>query len=274
MAELGRNNVWLSTKIKMMMNRKIILFCSVLVILVSCNKKKFFDGPDAYSDDFENYLHADSMIDGNDEQWSYFQKSYAGNAVNVDTVIVHSGNQSIKCEAAAFTEEGGASKASFTKQHMAFYEGEIVSVEAWYYIEGTADADWFFIMDLEEQAAIGAGPGMRLAVVDSALVIEHKYLEPNIYQPDGEEVLVPRNTWFHVRFETLLSQKKKGNVKVWQNDTLIIEAYNHVSLPSDILYFQQGTKGMYTSIEFGATANSAPVPIVIYVDDISIKVQE
>jgi hypothetical protein len=246
----------------------------MLFFSAACNKEKYFDGPDTYADDFESYNSADSMIDGNDTHWSYFQKTYEGNSVMIDSIITHTGNRSVRCQTAAFTEEGGASKASFTKQHMAFYEGEVVSAEAWYYIEGTVDADWIFIMDLEEQAVIGAGPGMRLAVVDSAIVLEHKYLEPNIYQAEGEELIVPRNAWFHIRFETLLSQKKKGYVKVWQNDTLILEEYNHVSLPSDILYFQQGTKGMYTSIEFGATASAAPVPMVIYVDDISIKVLE
>ena len=252
------------------MRRPVALF--VLAFLTGCAKEKYYDGPDNYSDGFENYTHSDSMIDGDNVYWSYFQRTYDGNSVSIDSVIVHGGGQSVKCMSAAMTEEKGASKASFTKQKMAFYEGELISAEAWYYIEGTADADWVFIMDLEEQAAIGAGPGMRLALVDNILRVEHKYNEPDITQPAGQEVLVPRNEWFHVRFETLLSQKDEGYVKLWQNGILVIEEYNSVTLPSDILYSLQGTKGMYTSIEFGITASAAPVPMTIYVDDVSIEV--
>lgn len=251
---------------------KPVLLTSLMFLFFGCDKTKYFDGPDTYSDNFETYANADSMLDGNDEHWSYFQKTYDGNSVSIDTLVVHSGNQSVKSTAAARGTDGSASKASFAKQKMAFYEGETVSLEAWYYIEGTADADWLFIMDLEEQAAIGAGPGMRLAIVDSALVVEHKYLEQDFYQTGSTKVIVPRNQWFHVRFETLLSQKDKGYVKVFQDGVLVIEGYNTATLPKDILYFQQGTKGMYTSIEFGVTANSADSPMTVYVDDIAVSI--
>ena len=154
---------------------------------------------------------------------------------------------------------------------MAFYEGDIVHVEMWYYIEGTQNAEWLFLFDIEEQAAIGAGPGIRLAMVEDEIVVEHKYFNPNIFQIEGSEKKVPRNEWFKITFEAELSQKEKGYIKVWQNDTLIIEQQNWRTLPKDALYFQQGTKGMYSSIEFGLTANSKDNPLIIYLDDVSIK---
>ena len=127
------------------------------------------------------------------------------------------------------------------------------------------------MMDLEEQAPIGAGPGMRLALVEDALLVEHKYLNPNITQPEGQEVLFPRNQWVKVTFETLLSQKKEGYVKIWQDDVLLIEQYEWNTLPKDILYFQQGTRGGYSSVEFGLTANTQDNPMTLYVDDITIQ---
>jgi putative lipoic acid-binding regulatory protein len=39
-----------------------------------------------------------------------------------------------------------------------------------------------------------------------------------------------------------------------------------------VLYFQQGTKGMYNSIEIGITANSAESTAVVWVDDFEISV--
>ncbi|MGL4598607.1 MAG: heparin lyase I family protein [Bacteroidia bacterium] len=238
-------------------------------ILLSCNKKKIFDGPNAYADGFEHYSVIDSLIDGDDVRWSYFQNTFAGNVSAIDSSRSHSGIKSVRCFAEKSTAADGASKCSFTKQKMAFWENEIMVVEAWYFIEGTDKADWLFLMDLEEQANIGAGPGMRLALVDDKIRVEHKYNNPDILQ-SGDEILLPRNQWVHLKFETKLHQKKKGYVRVWQDDVLIIEQDNWNTLPRDLLYFQQGTKGMYSSVEFGITANSRDNDLVLFVDDVRI----
>jgi hypothetical protein len=114
---------------------------------------------------------------------------------------------------------------------------------------------------------------MRLAMVDNAIRVEHKFLNPDIIQPEGQEVLFPRNQWVQLTFETKLSQKKDGYVKIYQDNQLIIEQYNWKTLPTDLLYFQQGTKGMYSSIEFGITANSFDNDMVLYVDDVEAYVK-
>lgn len=69
-------------------------------------------------------------------------------------------------------------------------------------------------------------------------------------------------------------KKKEGTVKVWQDDILILEQYNWQTLPVDILYIIQGTKGMYSQIEFGVTANSSDNPTTVYVDDIDVRIIE
>jgi hypothetical protein len=250
--------------------RKVI-FISAISLLFACNKEKYFGGPNTFADDFESYQSIDSAVGYENVYWSFFQRTIDGNGSVIDTLQAHSGNKSLKFFAAA-SNESEVSKSSISKQKMAFYEGDIVHVEMWYYIEGTESAEWLFLFDIEEQAAIGAGPGMRLAIENNQLVVEHKYLNPNIYQTEGLEKTIPRNEWFKITYEAELSQKEKGYVKVWQNDTLIIEQYNWMTLPKDILYAQQGTKGMYSSIEFGLTANSKDNPMVIYLDDVSIKV--
>lgn len=251
---------------------KIVLhIVFVLLLLSSCNKEKYFDGPNNYQDDFESYQSTDDLFDGNDEQWSFSQNTRDNNEFSVSTAFAHSGSHSIRFIANP-TDDDGASKCAIVKQKMAFYEGETVRVEAWYYLLGNDELQWLFLMDLEEQAAIGAGPGIRVALVDNALAIEHKIPNPNLIQDASSVVEFPRNQWVKVTLEVKLSQKKKGYVKLYQNDTLIINQDKWRTLPRDILYFQQGTKGMYTSIEFGITANSFSNNAELYLDDVKCEV--
>jgi hypothetical protein len=112
---------------------------------------------------------------------------------------------------------------------------------------------------------------MRLANSDRALCVEHKYYTDDVYQADGTEIPLPRNQWFNLTMEVKLSQKKTGYVKVWQNSVQIISAENHRTLPKDFLYSQQGTKGMYQSVEFGITANTKNSDVVLYVDDVVVE---
>ncbi|WP_070138489.1 heparin lyase I family protein [Crocinitomix algicola] len=246
--------------------KKALLF--VLVIsFFSCNKKEFFKGPNSYKDGFEDYNEIDEIIDGNDKYWSFFQNTLITNDILIDTTITHSGNRSVKFIGGK--TENGLSKASINKQNMAFWEGETVVVDFWLYLVGNDPAQWLFIFDLEEQTNIGAGPGMRLALVDGKLLLEHKYSNPNVEQK-GDGIPFPRNQWVNVRFETKLSQKKKGFVKVYQDGLLIINQEKWKTLPSDVLYSTQGTQGRYSQIEFGITANPSENDLIMYVDDISV----
>lgn len=253
------------------MKNSWLVFAVLVVAFSSCKKEKYFDGPDYYIDDFESYSIVDSLVDGDNLRWSFFQQTLESNDAEIDTVIFHSGSKSIRFNGTASDET--VSKSSIIKQKMAFYEGETVEIEMWYFIEGNDPLEWLFLFDLEENAAIGAGPGMRVALVNNQLRVEHKYNNPDILQKAGSELKVPRNNWFKLNFEAKLSQKEDGHVKVWQNDTLIIEQYNWVTLPSDFLYFQQGTKGMYTNVEFGVTANSSDNDAVVYLDDVIVNVK-
>ncbi|MFT6503533.1 MAG: hypothetical protein ACJASQ_003670 [Crocinitomicaceae bacterium] len=251
---------------------KLLIVILAAILLTGCNKKKFFDGPNTFSEDFESYSVIEDIVEGDDLLWSFFQQTYDENTITIDTNIYHSGGQSVRSYAIAPTGDG-TSKASINKQNMAFWSGETVQVDFWVYLEGNDPMDWLFIFDIEEQTAVGAGPGMRLAIVENKILLEHKYLNPNVLQL-GEGIEFPRDQWVNIRFEAKLSQKKKGWVKVWQDGTLIIDQDKWKTLPKDILYFQQGTKEMYSQIEFGATANSDDNDVVIYVDDIDVSIAE
>lgn len=248
--------------------RNLILIALALSTF-ACNKEDIFDGPNTYSDGFENYASVDETIDGDDQLWSFFQNTLESNDIQVDTTIVHGGNQSLKFIGAK--TDGALSKASINKQNMAFWDGETVSVSFWVYLVGNDPLQWLFLFDIEEQTAVGAGPGMRLALVDGKILLEHKYGNPNVAQ-DGAGLAFPRDQWVNIRFESKLSQKKKGYVKVYQDGVLIIDQNNWKTLPSDILYSTQGTQGRYSQIEFGVTANPSENDAILYLDDVSVEV--
>lgn len=248
---------------------KKLLACGILLLL-GCQKEAFFDGPNYFQDDFESYSILEELLLPDVELWSFTQLTRSENNITVDTSKAYSGSKSLKFVANR-SDEDGASKASIAKQNMAFWEGETVRLSAMYFIEGSKSLEWLFLMDLEEQTPIGAGPGMRLALVDNKLRVEHKYYVDDILQPEDIELEFPRNQWVELIWEVKLSQKKKGTVKLWQDGQLIIDSKNNKTLPSDILYFQQGTKGMYSSCEIGITANSKENDLTIWVDDIKFE---
>jgi hypothetical protein len=253
--------------------RKLLFIFFALELLAPACKKEVFDGPDRFSEDFEDVAHADSLFPAGDARWSLFQKTFPGNYFEIDTLNPHSGNRCLKFFAVKSPADG-VSKCSIAKQNMAFWEGETVRVEAWYYIEGTAAANWMFLLDLEEQAPVGAGPGMRIANIgaENNLVFESKFLNPTVEQFRSPKISFPRDQWVKLSVELKLAQNKKGSVRVWQDDVLIISKDDCKTLPKDFLYTMQGTLGRYSSVEFGLTANAKDNDMTLYVDDISIEV--
>jgi hypothetical protein len=252
------------------MKKKVLIILVGTMMVIGCKKEVYFDGPDFFQDGFESYSTVNDLLLPDDQLWSFTQLTRVGNQITIDTTKAHSGNKSLKFVAQRSDNEG-ASKSSIAKQNMAFWEGESVRVSAWYFIEGTSSLEWLFLMDLEEQTAIGAGPGMRLALVDNKLRVEHKFNEKDIIQPSGQEIDFPRNQWVEIVWEIKLSRNNKGAVRLWQNGQLIIESQNNTTLPKDFLYFQQGTKGMYSSCEVGITSNSKDNNLTIWADDIKFE---
>jgi hypothetical protein len=250
------------------MKKSLIIF-GTCVFLMGCNKHKWFDGPNFYTDDFESYSLPDDLLLSNDELWSYTQITKSNNYIAVDSSRAHTGTKSMKFYASQ--SDDVVSKCSLAKQNMAFWEGETLRMSGWFYIEDTQSLDWLFLMDMEEQTAIGAGPGMRLAMVENKLRIEYKFNEDDIVQPNGQEIGFPRNQWVEIVWEVKLSRKKKGSVRLWQDGQLLIESNSNRTLPKDILYFQQGTKGMYSSCEVGITANSKDNALTMWVDDVKFE---
>lgn len=169
-----------------------------------------------FQDDFESYSTLSDLLLADDQLWSFTQLTRGENNITIDTTKVHSGNKSLKF-VAKISDNEGASKSSIAKQNMAFWDGETVRMSVWYFIEGTNSLEWLFLMDLEEQTAIGAGPGIRLALVDNKLRVEYKFNEKDITQPTGQEIDFPRNQWVELIWEvnSLKKQRFSSSLAKW-----------------------------------------------------------
>ena len=256
MAKLGSSWFWLA-------------FVSLAIMeLSSCNKRKLFDGPNSYNEDFEQSAVLSDYLKSGDSAWSFTQQTLPGNLIQLDNTLSTSGSQCMKF--IANPTSSTLSKSSISKQNFAFWEKETMCVEADYRIQGNDPLEWLFLLDLEEKTAIGAGPGMRLALVGNQLRYEFKFNQPDVTQNAATSVDFPRDQWVHLKVEVYLHHKKKGSLKVWQDNVWILEKDGIKTLPKDLLFVQQGTKKMYNSVEIGATANPSSELAVVYVDNLKV----
>ena len=240
----------------------------VRVWLLPCVAACVPPGLDTWVDDFESYTaKAQVLAEGSDEGWSE-QITADGNGWTLVQDRVAGGEQAVRFE--AVPTDGATSKASLFVNDMHLEEGTVVSFAASYWL--SEDSGRPFLMDLEEDAVIGAGPGMRLWLdEDQALMLERKkYAEKDVYQ-DGSKVTFPRDQWVVLRMETFLSQGRDGWVEVYQDDELVLNVPDIRTLPRDRLYAIQGTRGAYTNVEVGITAAGVGGAVELWMDDVVVQ---
>ena len=249
------------------MNKYLTTFLLIIVVLSSCNKEKLFDGKNSIYENFESINDVDDLFQN--ENWEYYQQTEPNSYIELNNQNPHSGTNCLKI----FAAKGIISKSDIANNKMAYWENDTVQMSAWFYIEDTNKLNYLFLFDIEEAVAIGAGPGIRVAIDDEGylLIERNKYGEKTLRQADDRKIKFPRNQWVHLKLEIDLQQKDEGYIKLWQNDTLLINVENTQTLPKDKLYFIQGTKGMYQSVQIGVTATTSDFDVTMYIDDIEIK---
>ena len=104
------------------------------------------------------------------------------------------------------------------------------------------------------------------------MVERNKYMESSLYQPEDTKIPFPRDQWAELQVEVLLSRTDDGYINVLQDGALLIGETNIQTLPRDILYFIQGTKGIYNSVQVGITANTSDSTTTLYIDDIVLEI--
>ncbi len=251
------------------MKKTTLFFTTFLLLILACHKQKFDTNKNSILEDFEEVSSLDELISS--ENWEYYQQTEDENYLAIDSVFSHSGNQCLKI----FAVKGNISKSDLANNKMTFWENDVVQATVWYYLEGDDPSGFLFIFDIEENIPVGATPGIRLARDDEGFLFvdRTKIGRSSIKQENQSEIIFPRNQWVEVKLEIKLERKKTGYIKVWQDNILLLQAENTQTLPKDRLYFTQGTKGMYQSIQVGITASTAENDVSLYIDDISVGVQ-
>lgn len=248
-----------------------LAFLLLTLCMIACGKQSFENYPDSLSDDFEAAVNQETLFKAEGGKWSAPQLTEGDNNLFPDTSRAHSGNQALFCTAAPSVD--GASKCSIFNNELSLEEGKIFHFSAWYFLEGTQSVDYLFLADLEERTTVGASPGVRIALEDSVgyLVMERNKINAStLYQEEGNRVAFPRDKWVHLEWEMDLQRKEKGSVRVWQDGQLLITASGIKNMPRDRLYFAQGTKGIYSNIEVGITANTKDSSVRLWVDDVEV----
>ena len=54
---------------------KKIFFITATLLFAACNKEKYFDGPNQFSDDFESYNQFEELFGDDDLLWSFYQST-------------------------------------------------------------------------------------------------------------------------------------------------------------------------------------------------------
>ncbi len=258
--------------VKKALHYNAILIVSITALLLkSCSYPLDARGGSEYVDDFETVYQADSLFAADKSRWTYTQQTLQANRIDIDSSIVHGSKHSVRFIAARSAEQ--LSKCSISKSNMYFAAGDVVEFSAWYYLVGTQALPYLFLVDMEENVAVGAGPGIRIALdADGrSLEIERGKMLASTLHQSGIARVLPRDQWVNIRYQIKLSQSSAGSIRLWQNNELLIEAENIQTMPHDILYFIQGTKGVYNSIEVGITANSNQGDCVLYMDDVRVR---
>ncbi len=254
-----------------MLTRSSLLFLLLGFMQWSCSYPLDSSGGASFSEDYENVVYSDSLFGPGKTRWTYTQQTLEGNSISIDSHIVHGGKHSLCFTAMRSGEK--LSKCSISKSNMYFEHGSVIEYSAWYYLDNDLDQPYLFLVDFEETVAVGAGPGLRIALDGDgrALEVERgKMGASTIHQPE-QRINFPRRQWVHLVYQIHLSQSDEGSIKLWQNGELLIDQQNIQTMPHDILYFIQGSKGVYNSIEVGITANSDKSDCVLYMDDMSIR---
>jgi hypothetical protein len=252
----------------------ISIIAIFIVTLIGCHQEDIGPGFKEYHDDFERYNDSADLVDSlAGDRWTEYNVNDVNrstNPISIDSVIVHSGNRSVRFEAVqpAGTFQDVV-KCNLNKNGFYFPHGETVMFSAWFYIEdSTMDYGTFFILDLGD--IVGGSQEIRIMCWEENVEVERNKIGlPNIFQEEPVK-LIPINQWCHVELEVGLSQYRNGFTKMWIDGEEVLYKNNIITLPKDRGTLVWGTKGYYERIQVGITAQSYSPGLVMYVDDVDI----
>ena len=173
----------------------------------------------------------------------------------------HSGKQSLRFFSPAKSATMVTAKASLATGLLYSKKGQTIAYHAWYRVDGETLP--FTLADLEDRL-VKESPGIRLMLFDGVLGAELKAFDkPTFRQRPESTTVFPRNRWVEIRWEILLDDGPGGQVRIWQDGKLIVDA------TGPTLPFRTA---VYNSLEVGISAHSfGDKPATLYLDDLEIS---
>ena len=181
-------------------------------------------------------------------------------SVEPSRLQAHDGLQSLRCVCPAKTSSMICTKASLATGFIYFEQGDDLWFQAWYRIDGPARP--FTLADIEGRH-VKESPGIRLMLFEgNELGVELKAIDkPKYRQSPKSRVLFPTDQWVQVTWNLFL-HPDEGRVRVWQDDSLVVDATGP-TLPFSTM--------IYNSLEVGISAHSfGSEPATLFVDDVVI----
>ena len=283
-----------------MNNFKIFLFAIVLLILGACDKNennpveplkdKFL-----FEDGFETQSNSiDELFPLNGNRWTTTQQTNPSNATNEISITnseFSEGQDALRI--LAYQSDAQLSKMDIEKSGLNIKSGDIVTITADFYINGTESLENLLLIDLEccscwdptvgdNYGSENQCPGVRLMMSggNGFLTIERgKISGTTIQQTD---FAFPRNQWVSVRWEMTLSENENGLNKLAINGIEVINE-SAMNMPNAQIFrdvfADQGIEFIlqeptfYERVQIGATANPIAGNVELFVDNFSIRVE-
>lgn len=240
-----------------------------------------------FEDGFEGAASPRDLLHSSGKRWTYQQLTHSANAIQVTSERARTGRQSLKLVATASSRP--VSKASIEKGGLALPEGKTMTMSAWFYIPAGQSLDQVFLMDIECQSCwpdkgkhSNTSPGLRVMLAGTAGVpmIERGkigYRNGSFRQARGSEVAVPRDRWFKLDWVLFLSSVETGKAELVIDGRRVLTATG-ITLPNRELFRGLGIELkqdlLYDRAQFGITANPAAGTVTMFVDDVSVSVDD
>lgn len=240
-----------------------------------------------FEDGFEGAANPRDLLHASGRRWTFQQLTHSSNAIQVTTERAHTGRQSLKLVAIASTRP--VSKASIEKGSLMLPEGKTMTMSAWFYIPSGQSLDQVFLMDLECQSCWpdkgkhpNTSPGLRVMLTGAAgvPVVERGkigYRNGSFRQASGREVAVPRDRWFKLDWVLFLSSGETGRAELIIDGRRVLSTTG-ITLPNRELFRGLGIELkptlLYDRVQFGITANPAAGTVTMFVDDVSVSVND
>ena len=165
----------------------------------------------------------------------------------IGTSILHAseGTRSLQCYVPDADPESTAREGATSKSHLGYKDiqytrDQVVTVSADFYIPA-ASSGRVTLFDIEDNRRAG-NPGIRIQVEEGRVTYNPDKLGlPIIRGP----ATIPKEQWFELRVELLISDTRDGRVRIWVEEALVLEEDTQTLLVQML---------GYTSIQGGITA--------------------